>query len=71
MLDLSANIETDILRYCKFLKIPSFVLMHTLFVILTIPIVDKSLTFYLYKIHNLPLLHPILQKSFQCEIVHK
>ena len=38
---------------------------------LTIPFVDKSLTFFLYVIHNLPLYHPILQKSFHYDLHHK
>ena len=61
----------DIWGYYKFLKIQAFELTDTLFVILTIPFIDQSLTFCLYKIYNLPLLHPILKKSFQYEIFHK
>ena len=40
----------------------------TLFVILYIPLVDKSLQFNLYRIHNIPLVHPILKKSFRYSI---
>ena len=42
-----------------------------LFVILTIPLVDKNLTFHLYRIHNLSLLHPMLQNFFQYEMEHR
>ena len=68
-LDLPANIESDIWSYYKFLKIQAFVLTDTLFVILPIPLVDKSLTFHLYS--QIPLLSLVLKKSFQYEIEHK
>ena len=47
-LDLTSNINTDIF------KTQAFALMDNLFVILSIPFVDTSMTFFLYKIHNLP-----------------
>ena len=47
---LPANIELDIWNYYKFLKIQAFILMVTLCVIWTIPLVDKGLTFHLYRI---------------------
>ena len=43
----------------------------TLLVLLTIPLVDMSLRFHLYKIHNLPLLDPTLKKSLHYEIADK
>ena len=52
-------------------NIQAFVLTDTLFVILTIPLLDKSLIFYLYRIHDIQLLHPILKKSFQYEKEHR
>ena len=33
-------------------------------VILQVPLVDKSLAVNLYKVNNLPILHPILQNTF-------
>ena len=36
---------------------------HLCFV-LHISLVDKSLQFYLFGMHNIPLVHPILRKSF-------
>ena len=39
-----------------------------LYAILHIPLVDKSLQSHLYRIHNIPLAHPILQKSFKYSI---
>ena len=35
-----------------------------LVVILQLPIVDKSLIMNIYKVYNLPILHPVLQKTF-------
>ena len=64
-------LENLIIPLHKFLKIQDFILIETLFVILTIPLVVKNLTFHLYRIHNIQLLHPILKKSFQYEIEHR
>ena len=38
---------------------------------MTVAFVDKSLTFHLYRIHKIPLLQPIIKKSFQYEIEHR
>ena len=43
----------------------------TLFVIVTILLVDKNLNSYLYRIHNIALSHPTLKKSFHYEIDHR
>ena len=43
-------------------------LSDTLHVMLHIPLVDKSLQFNLYRIHNIPLVHPVLKKSLKCAI---
>ena len=67
-LDLPANIEPNIWSYYKLLKIQASVLSDTLFVTLTIPLVDKNVTSCLYKIQNLLLLHPVFQKSFCYEL---
>ena len=41
---------------------------NTLYVVLHIPLVDKSLQFYLFRIHNIPLVHAILKKLFRYSI---
>ena len=46
------NIESYIWIYYQFPKSQTFVLTNSLFVILTIQLVDKSLKFLLYKLHN-------------------
>ena len=40
-------------------------LSNTLYIVLHIPLVNKSLQFNLYKIHNILLVHPILKKFFK------
>ena len=40
------------------------VVRHTLYVVLHIPLVNRSLQFNLYRIHNIPLVHLVLKKSF-------
>ena len=39
-----------------------------LMLILTVPLVDQSLQMNLYKIYNLPMLHPILHVHVQYEL---
>ena len=50
------------------MKLQSFMMWDTPYVILHIPLVDKSLQFNLYRIHNIPLVHPILKNSFRYSI---
>ena len=70
-LDFPANIESDIWSYYKFLKIQASVLTDISIFILTIPMVDKCLTFHVYMIHNILLLQPTFKKSFQYEKEHR
>ena len=44
---------------------------HTLYVILTVLLVDNSLTVNLHRNYNIPLLHLLSKKSFQYEIEHR
>ena len=37
----------------------------TLYVVLHIPLVNELLQFNLHRIHNLPLVHPVLKESFK------
>ena len=52
----------------KFMKLQSFMMSNTLYVALHIPLVDKSLQFHMLRICNIPLVHPILRKSFRYSI---
>ena len=52
----------------KFMKLQSFIISNTLYTVLHTPLVDKSLQFHIFRIHNIPLVHPTLKKSFQYNI---
>ena len=38
----------------KFMKLGSFMMSNTLYIVLHIPFIDKSLQFHLFRIHNIP-----------------
>ena len=68
------KIETDIKSHAR-LKLCDdpetniwSVLGDYLMLILTVPLVDQSLHMNLYKVHNLPMLHPTLHVHAQYEI---
>ena len=50
------------------MKLQPFMLSDTLYLVLHVPLVNKSLQFNLYRIHNIPLVHPILKKSLKYSI---
>ena len=52
----------------KFMKLRLFMMLNTLYVVLHIPLVGKSLQFHLFRIHNIPLVHQVLKKSFRYSI---
>ena len=47
------------------IKLTPIVLKDYLMLILTVPLVDQSLHTNLYKVYNLPMLHPILHVHVQ------
>ena len=49
-------------------KLTPIVLQDYLLLILTVPLVDHSLQMNLYKVHNLPMLHPTLNVHAQYEL---
>ena len=59
-LKLCEDPGTNIWSYYGTVKLTPIVLQDYLMLILTIPLVDQSLQMNLYKVHNLPMLHPIL-----------
>ena len=67
-LKLCENPETNIWTYYGTVKLTPIVLQDYLMLILTIPLVDQSLQMNLYKIHNLPMLHPTLNMHVQYEL---
>ena len=52
----------------KFMKLQSIMLSDTLSAVLHVPLVDKSLQFHLFRIHNIPLDHCYVR---QCSLVLK
>ena len=67
-LKLCEDPNTNIWSYYGTIKLTPIVLQDYLMLILTIPLVDQTLHTNLYRVHNLPMLHPILQMHVQYEI---
>ena len=67
-LKLCEDPETNIWTYYGTVKLTPIVLQDYLMLILTIPLVDQSLQMNLYKVHNLPMLHPTLNVHVQYEL---
>ena len=67
-LKLCEDPETNIWSYYGTVKLTPIVLEDYLMLILTVPLVDQSLHMDLYKVHNLPMLHPTLHVHAQYEI---
>ena len=58
----------NIWSYYGTIKLTPIVLEDCLMLILTVPLIDQSLQMNLYKIYNLPMLHPILHVHAQYEL---
>ena len=67
-LRLCEDPETNIWSYYGTVKLTPIVLHDYLMLILTIPLVNQSLQVNLYKVHNLPMLHPTLNVQAQYEL---
>ena len=67
-LKLFEDPETNIRSYYGIIKMTPIVLQDYLMLILIIPLVDQSLQMNLYKVHNLPMLHPTLNVHAQYEL---
>ena len=66
-LKLCEDPETKIWQYYRTIKLTSIVLEDYLMLILTVPLIDQSLHMNLYKVYNLPMLHPTLHVHAQYE----
>ena len=60
--------EENIYYMYKFMKFQSFMLSNTPYVVFHVPLVDNWLQFNLYRIHNIPIVHTALKKSFKYSI---
>ena len=67
-LRLSEDPKTNIWAYYSNIKLTPIVLQDYLMLILTVPLIDQSLQMNLYKVYNLPTLHPTLHVHAQYEI---
>ena len=67
-LSLSEDPSQNIWTYNNIIKVTPIVMDDYLMVILTIPLIDSSLDVNLYKVHNLPMLHPQLQIQVMYEL---
>ena len=67
-LKLCQDPETNIWSYYGTIKLTPIVLEDYLMLILTVPLIDQSLHMNLYKVYNLPMLHPTLHVHAQYEI---
>ena len=67
-LKLCENPDMNIWSYYGTIKLTPIVLQDYLMLILTVPLIDQSLHMNLYKVHNLPMLHPTLQMHVQYEL---
>ena len=67
-LKLCEDPKTNIWSYYGTVKLTPIVLQDYLMLILTVPLVDQSLLMNLYKVHNLPMLHPTFNVHAQYEL---
>ena len=67
-LRLCEDPKTNIWSYYGTVKLTPTVLQDYLMLILIVPLGDQSLQMNLYKVHNLPMLHPTLNVHIQYEL---
>ena len=67
-LQLPEDPNFNIWNYYSIMKITPIVMDDFLLIILTIPLTDQSLQMDLYKIYNLPALHPKLKVEFTYQL---
>ena len=65
---LSEDPTQNIWTYYNIIKVTPIVMDDYLMVILTIPLIDSSLGVNLYKVYNLPMLHPKLQIQVEYQL---
>ena len=67
-LQLPEDPNVNIWKYYPIMKITPVVMDDFLLIILTIPLTDQSLEMNLYKVYNLPALHPEVKVEFTYEL---
>ena len=67
-LTLPEDPNVNIWNYYSIMKVTPIIMDNFLLVILTIPLADQSLVMNLYKVHNMPTLHPGLHVQFEYQL---
>ena len=67
-LTLPEDPNMNIWNYYSIMKVTPIIMENFLLVILTIPLADQSLVMKLYKVHNMPALHPELHVQFEYQL---
>jgi hypothetical protein len=68
-LALPALASTDLHSYYAMLTFRTFVIdKNTLVIVVEVPLVDKNLDLELYKVHVLPIVHPVLKVRFVYQV---
>ena len=67
-LTLPEDPNINIWNYYSIMKVTPIIIEKFLLVILTIPLADQSLVMNLYKVHNMPALHPELHVQFEYQL---
>ena len=70
-LQLPADPDADIWAYYQFMYVSLTVIEDYMVMVVSIPLLDKSLQVDLYRAYSLPALHPTLQVEFQYELESK
>ena len=68
-LELPYDPNEEIWPYYNIVRVTPVVLDSLLVIVLTIPLIDKSLKMNIFKVHNMPSLHPVmkLQATYELE----
>ena len=67
-LTLPEDPNINIWNYYSIMKVTPIIMENFLLVILTIPLADQSPVMNLYKVHNMPALHPELHVQFEYQL---
>ena len=67
-LRLPEDPDKNIWKYYEIIRVQPIVMENFLAIILTLPIIDTSLQMNVYKVHNLPTLHPELKIQFTYQL---
>ena len=67
-LQLPEDPDRNIWTYYSTMRITPIVMENFLLVVLTVPIIDTSLQMNVYRVHNLPTLHPGLKIQFTLSV---